>query len=204
MYVYLLVRKTVKEAERTIDDLLDSAIKLFIKHGYSAVTLEQIAAGIGMTRGAFYHHFHSKEDILNALIRRERHSFEDKLEELFNVKKQPAVKMKLILDHILSNFFENKRFNRFIHFTWFRIEAGQIQNKFLYQGATNEKLNQEFTKIIRKGQSDGSFSKDVPAAVLALRLTASILGMYRLHFQLKKGLDKKRGKAMLYGIAGIN
>src|SRR3954464_1065369 len=98
------VRRTKADTEKTIDELLDSAIKLFIKKGYSAVTLEQIAAGIGMTRGAFYHHFRSKEDILNALITRERNSFENRLGELFEERLEPEVHLKKILDHIITNF----------------------------------------------------------------------------------------------------
>src|ERR1043166_3357840 len=103
MYI-CAVRRTQADTEKTIDELLDSAMKLFIRHGYSAVTLEQIAAGIGMTRGAFYHHFRSKEDILNAVIKRERNSFEGKLKELFELKIGPGKHLKTILDHIVSNF----------------------------------------------------------------------------------------------------
>src|ERR1043165_5435374 len=185
------VRRTKAETERTIDELLDSAITLFIRHGYSAVTLEQIAAGIGMTRGAFYHHFHSKEDILNAVIRRERNSFENRLGELFEEKLKPELHLKRILEHIVNNFYDNKRFSRFIHFTWFKIESSLIENKFFYQGATNEKLALEIAGIIKKGQRSGVFKKGTSPIVLSLEITTSILGMYRLYFQSKKNMTKK-------------
>ncbi|HEY0031571.1 MAG TPA: TetR/AcrR family transcriptional regulator [Bacteroidia bacterium] len=191
------MRRTKKDAEQTMDDLLDSAIGLFIKNGYSAVSLEQIASGIGMTRGALYHHFTSKEDILNALIKRERNSFENKLGELFIEKVEPTAHLKKILDHLVTNFYENKRFNRFIHFTWFKIESSLLDNKFIYQGATNERLVLEITSIIKKGQKKGIFDKGTPALVLALEITSAILGMYRLSFQAKKHMDKKSGQAMI-------
>ncbi|MCW3083606.1 MAG: transcriptional regulator, TetR family [Bacteroidetes bacterium] len=190
------VRKTKEDTAKTIDDLLDSAISLFIKDGYTAVTLEQIAAKIGMTRGAFYHHFKSKEDLLNAVIRRERNSFENKLQDLFKEKKEPEVHLKKILDHIIENFFENKRFNRFIHFTWFKIESSMIEHKFFYQGATNELLVTEIAAIIKRGQKKGVFKKGIPALVLALQVISSILGMYRLYFQSKKYMTKGNAKAM--------
>lgn len=196
MYI-CIVRKTKKDTEKTIDDLLDSAIALFIKHGFAAVTLEQISAGIGMTRGAFYHHFNSKEDILNALIKRERNSFENKLAELFAMKMEPEAHLKRILDHIVNNFYDNKRFNRFIHFTWFKIESSLIENKFFYQGATNERLVIEIAAIIKRGQKSGIFKKHIPAIVLSLAVTSSILGMYRLTFQSKKYMTKRNGKAMM-------
>ncbi|MFL5765612.1 MAG: TetR/AcrR family transcriptional regulator [Bacteroidia bacterium] len=191
------MRKTKADTEKTIDYLLDSAIKLFIRHGYSAVTLEQIAAGIGMTRGAFYHHFSSKEDILNALIKRERNSFEGKLGELFLVKSEPEKKLRLILDHIVNNFFDNKRFNRFIQFTWFKIESSLIENKFFYQGATNERLVVEIEKIIRNGQRSGAFGKRVSAKISALGITTGILGMYRLYFQSRSQMTKKNALKMM-------
>ena len=191
------VRKTKEDTEKTIDDLLDSAISLFIKQGYSAVTLEQIATKIGMTRGAFYHHFHSKDDILNAVIKRERNSFENKLAELFKEKLEPKEHLKKILDHIVTNFFENKRFNRFIHFTWFKIESGYLDNKFFYQGATNERLVIELDAIIKRGQKKGIFKKDALSVILALEITSSILGMYRLYFQSKKYMTQKNGEAMM-------
>ncbi len=196
MYI-CIVRKTKEETAKTIDELLDSAINLFIKDGYTAVTLEQIAAKIGMTRGAFYHHFKSKEDILNAVIRRERHLFENKLEDLFKEKAEPEAHLKKILDHITQNFFENKRFNRFIHFTWFKIESSMIEHKFFYQGATNERLVTEVTSIIKRGQKNGVFKKEIPALVLSLQIVSSILGMYRLYFQSKKYMTKANGKAMV-------
>jgi AcrR family transcriptional regulator len=196
MYI-CFVRKTKKQTEKTIDDLLDSAISLFIKNGYSAVTLEQIAMKIGMTRGAFYHHFHSKEDILNALIARERNSFENKLADLFIEKREPDEHLHTILYHIISNFFDNRRFNRFIHFTWFKIESSIIENKFFYQGATNEILINELSMIIKRGQKKGLFSKNVPSIILALEITSSILGIYRLHFQCKKEMTKENAKLII-------
>jgi AcrR family transcriptional regulator len=203
MYI-CLVRRSKADTEKTIDELLDSAIKLFIRQGYSAVTLEQIAAGIGMTRGAFYHHFRSKEDILNALIKRERSSFENRLEELFSEKLPPEKHLQKILDHIISNFFDNKRFNRFIHFTWFKIESSLIENKFFYQGATNEKLAMVIADIIKKGQKKGVFKKEANSMVLSLEITTSILGVYRLYFQSKKHMTKANAKGIVkHFIKGI-
>ena len=48
--------------------LLDAAKRIFAKDGFEAARLEDIAAGAGYTRGAFYANFKSKEDIFFALF----------------------------------------------------------------------------------------------------------------------------------------
>ena len=53
--------------EVTESRILEMAMRLFIEKGYEQTTLQDIADAIGMTRGAIYHHFKSKEDILEAV-----------------------------------------------------------------------------------------------------------------------------------------
>ncbi len=61
----------MRQAERTRATrrkLLDAAKRIFARQGFEAARLEDIAAGAGYTRGAFYAHFKSKEDIFFALF----------------------------------------------------------------------------------------------------------------------------------------
>ena len=62
------MRRTKEEAEQTRQDLLDAALTIFSKKGYSATRLEDIANAAGVTRGAIYHHFGSKSDLFLALM----------------------------------------------------------------------------------------------------------------------------------------
>lgn len=48
--------------------LLDAAKRIFAQQGFEAARLEDIAAGAGYTRGAFYANFKSKEDIFFAIF----------------------------------------------------------------------------------------------------------------------------------------
>jgi AcrR family transcriptional regulator len=57
-----------KHAEATRRALLDSARKLFIINGYDASGVDEIAAAAGATRGAVYHHFKGKRELLLALL----------------------------------------------------------------------------------------------------------------------------------------
>lgn len=51
------------------DDILQSAIRLFVTKGYHAATLQDIADELGLTRPAFYYYFESKQEILEAICR---------------------------------------------------------------------------------------------------------------------------------------
>lgn len=44
--------------------MMDGAICLFREKGYEAVSIGNICDCFGVTRGSFYHHFNSKEDLL--------------------------------------------------------------------------------------------------------------------------------------------
>src|ERR1700758_1756797 len=55
-------------SEATRQKILDAAIDLFSEVGYAAAGLGEIIEGAGMTKGALYHHFDSKEALATAII----------------------------------------------------------------------------------------------------------------------------------------
>lgn len=57
-----------KFPEETVQIILDAALELFLEKGYENTTILDIVNNMGgLTRGAFYHHFKSKEEVLDAL-----------------------------------------------------------------------------------------------------------------------------------------
>lgn len=63
-----MARKTKEDALKTRRRILASALSLFVKKGYDRTTFTDIAARLGMTKGAVYWHFDSKEKLLVTLI----------------------------------------------------------------------------------------------------------------------------------------
>ena len=55
---------TNNEKSSVRDKIIDAAWKLFLKQGYKETTVNQIIEASGTSRGAFYHHFHGKEEVL--------------------------------------------------------------------------------------------------------------------------------------------
>lgn len=43
--------------------IIESARRLFNRHGFEQVSIDQIMAGAGLTRGGFYHHFRNKDEL---------------------------------------------------------------------------------------------------------------------------------------------
>jgi len=48
--------------------VVESARRLFNRHGFEQVTIDQVMASAGLTRGAFYHHFDSKDQLYAAAV----------------------------------------------------------------------------------------------------------------------------------------
>ncbi len=59
--------QTIEETNAR-DRIMTAAAELFAAHSYSAVSIDQIAASIGATKGLYYHHFKAKADVLAAIV----------------------------------------------------------------------------------------------------------------------------------------
>src|SRR5713226_8330120 len=56
-----------RERAQTRRKILEAARRMFVQHGYEATTMRAIAAKIGYTPTAIYHHFRNKEALLTEL-----------------------------------------------------------------------------------------------------------------------------------------
>ena len=60
----------------TREDILEAATKLFLQRSYDAVSIKDITEAVGVTKGALYHHFSSKEELFGEVIGREFHAYQ--------------------------------------------------------------------------------------------------------------------------------
>lgn len=60
--------RTVKAAAVRRAEILEAAQRLFFSAGYERATVQDILGEVGISKGAFYHHFESKEAVLMALV----------------------------------------------------------------------------------------------------------------------------------------
>jgi TetR/AcrR family acrAB operon transcriptional repressor len=88
-----VVRKTADEAEKTRARIVDAALFVFAERGVQAAQLEEIARRAGVTRGALYHHFSGKSELLSAVLKeRWQTAMEPVLEPLRANQGAPAVR----------------------------------------------------------------------------------------------------------------
>ncbi|MDZ8118810.1 TetR/AcrR family transcriptional regulator [Pontiella agarivorans] len=63
-----MARRTKEDAAQTRIDILEAALNVFSENGYSRTTFVDIAAEIGLSKGAVYWHFKTKTDLLASMI----------------------------------------------------------------------------------------------------------------------------------------
>ena len=66
----LIYMRIVKTAEERKEEILDVAEQLFAEKGFDNASTNDIINKIGIARGTLYHHFGSKEEILDAIVDR--------------------------------------------------------------------------------------------------------------------------------------
>ena len=60
----------MRKGEEKRQELLNAAEKLFCAKGYDGASVQEILTAAGLSKGGFYHHFASKEDVMKALCAR--------------------------------------------------------------------------------------------------------------------------------------
>ena len=60
--------KTYKPSQQTKSNIIRKAIDLFNEHGTAAVSLNSLAAALGISAGNLQYHYHSKDEIIRAIL----------------------------------------------------------------------------------------------------------------------------------------
>ncbi len=87
---------TQQRAEETRSRILDAAGELFAKRGYNATSVADICAQAGVTKGAFYHHFESKQTVFLEL----RDRWLAPLETQLALARDPNETLPQLLQHV--------------------------------------------------------------------------------------------------------
>lgn len=83
--------------------ILDAALELFSNEGFDSVTVKRIAQRSGLTDGALYYYFKSKQDILTTLME-ERWNIPRGLDQVSKIVSEPL--SPAILDRVVDNIFD--------------------------------------------------------------------------------------------------
>src|SRR5437763_16032349 len=132
MAVDALNRRQLKQ-QRTRSLLLGGAARVFARRGYHAATLEEVASEVGLTKGAVYSNFESKEALFLALVDVEIGKRVDEVARV--VEARGSVEA-----------FEAEAERQFQRFVKDEPHWPLLFYEFFSYGARSDELRKEFTK----------------------------------------------------------
>jgi TetR/AcrR family transcriptional repressor of nem operon len=99
-----------RKGENTRNRILDAAQTMILDHGFAGVSVDLLIKSLGLTKGAFFHHFRNKNDLARALIRRYADEgltlFQENLARAKKLSSDPLQQL-LILVGLYEELFEN-------------------------------------------------------------------------------------------------
>lgn len=94
----------------TRDRIVDEADKLFYEQGFEHTSFAQIAEALGISRGNFYYHFKTKDEILDAVISHRLVRTNSRLDNWELEGETPADRIRSFINILVVNRAKIKRF----------------------------------------------------------------------------------------------
>jgi TetR/AcrR family transcriptional regulator, transcriptional repressor for nem operon len=96
--------------EATRDRIVEAADGLFYRRGFDHTSFADIADAVQLSRGNFYYHFKTKDEILDAVINRRMADTCAMLEQWEIVGEAPAGRIRRFIDMLVANRADIKRY----------------------------------------------------------------------------------------------
>ncbi|MBN9669779.1 TetR/AcrR family transcriptional regulator [Roseibium aggregatum] len=90
-------------ARATRQQIVDAADELFYGHGYAQTSFADIAAAVNISRGNFYYHFKTKDEILDAVIEKRLEDREWLLARWDETSDSPAARIACFIRIVIVN-----------------------------------------------------------------------------------------------------
>ena len=145
-----------KYPEETVQKILDASLKLFLEKGYEETTVLDIISEMGgLTRGAFYHHFKSKEEVFDALC--EKLFYESNpFEKAKNHKELNGLEK---LKFVLKTSFDETEHHQLSMASMQLMGSPAFLKKLI---ESNQELAPMYQELIEEGIQDGSIKSEQP------------------------------------------
>ena len=97
-----MARTQSKDYPEIREKILRSAAKLFAEKGFSTATIVDLATACGSSRGALYHYFDSKEEILGRILGEHVSTMLDELEAIGEHRLDPEDHLRAVARKIME------------------------------------------------------------------------------------------------------
>ncbi|MEN0659568.1 TetR/AcrR family transcriptional regulator [Caldifermentibacillus hisashii] len=149
------------------EKIIEKAIELFEKKGFSTTSIQDIVDELGVTKGSFYYYFSSKEQLLMDIYNEYITNLLDRQTKIIaNKTLSPKEQLIEIIRLLINDLIENGPRAR-IYFREMRHLSEDHIN-------TIKKIRKQFRKniemVIRTGEEQGVFKTQLPADILAFAL----------------------------------
>ncbi|MFI9559983.1 TetR/AcrR family transcriptional regulator [Nonomuraea endophytica] len=142
--------------------LLSEATRLFAERGFEGTSVQEIVAAAGVTKGAMYHYFDSKDDLLHEIYAR---VLRMQMERLTQIADEPRpVRERLrdaaadVVETSTANLDDSKIFFRSMH-----LLAPETQKSVR---AERRRYHERFRDLVTEGQREGVFRADIEAEIV--------------------------------------
>ncbi|MBC8741057.1 TetR/AcrR family transcriptional regulator [Paraburkholderia sp. UCT31] len=153
--------------DQTRERLLDAAQAIFMKKGFVAASVEDIAAAAGYTRGAFYSNFRSKTELFLELLRRDHEAMQAGLHAIFESAASREEMEARVLRYYSSLHRENKRFLLWVEAKLLAVRDGRFRLRF--NAFMHEKIEQ-LSAYVREFSERVGTPMSMPPEQLAIGL----------------------------------
>lgn len=173
-----------QRSEETRTKIMESAIKLFSSRGYAAASVDDICTEAGISKGAFYHHFESKQALFLALLDGWLKTIDNAIEAS---KDKTAPETFMQMTEAFPYIFETAG-GGLPMFLEFWLQASRDKKIWEASIAPYRRYHKYFTSLIKKGVQEGSFV-EVDPELAARMIVSTAMGLL-----LQSLLDPKGAK----------
>ncbi len=153
---------------------IDVAQRLMQTKGYEAFSIQDVIAEVGASKGAFYHYFSSKADLLEAIVERMADAVEGSWAEVMN---RPGLSASQRLEGIFSTTEQYKNARRDLALAL--LEAWLSDQNAILRDKLRQMVSVRMTPVLRailnQGLAEGEFTASDPDSTARV-IVALVLG----------------------------
>lgn len=180
-----MARTTKEESLKTKQRIIDTAITLFFENGVSATTLEHIASAADMTRGAIYHHFKNKFDVVAAIHDDLHINIQNALyTDLKNDALPPLERIRRASCAFLTDILADQKQRMILSIFNFKCDYSAEMAGFLEQQNTNKMESRQIViSCFSEAQKNGTIDTTYSPEFLARRYYDYMSGIVTEHLR---------------------
>jgi AcrR family transcriptional regulator len=149
--------------------IVAGARRYFFTHGFRSVTMNDLAAKMGMSKKTIYVHFPGKTALIEAIL---RDKFEEIGKDMERIVSRDSSDFPAMLHELLSC---SRQHAAEFHPSFFRDLRQKGPELFAKAEAQRQKLvRQNFGKVLERGQKAGIFRDKIPVRVIIEMLLVTV------------------------------